>query len=97
MSEEITILEILEDIHAADEILQKFERKYRIHSEVFYNLYSQGLLDDGEHLEDFAEWSGFYRLRLRREAMFRERSWQMVESLRARSPAQIVQLVPSTS
>lgn len=95
MGEEITILEILEDIRAADEILHKFERRYRIHSEVFHNLYSQGLLDDREHLEDFAEWSGFYELRLRREAMFRERSWQVVKSLRARSPAQVVQLVPS--
>ncbi|MBL7182813.1 MAG: hypothetical protein ISS50_00015 [Anaerolineae bacterium] len=69
MGKEITIIEILEDIRAADEILHKFERKYRIHSEVFYNLYSRGLLDDGEHLEDFAEWGGFYKLRLRREAI----------------------------
>ena len=94
MSRQMTISEILADIHAADEILHRFERKYGIHSDVFYELYGQGLLDDGENLEDFAEWGGMYKLRTRREATFRQQSRQMVETLQTLSPQPFVRLLP---
>lgn len=50
-----------------------FERRYWLSSADFYELYQQGLLDDGEHAEDFAMWAGFYRIRLDREAGLRKR------------------------
>jgi hypothetical protein len=37
-----------------------------VSSDHFYNLYSQGLLDNGENLEDFSEWAGHYKLRQKR-------------------------------
>lgn len=67
----ITISEILDDLRVAEEVLRRFERRYWITSEQFYELYTQGLLDDGEHGEDFSEWAGFYKLKLRREAALR--------------------------
>ena len=39
----------------ADETLLKFERRYWITSEQFFELYNKGLLDNGEYFEDFSE------------------------------------------
>ena len=50
----VTITEIVDDLRAADEITHRYERRYWLASADFYELYSQGLLDDGEHTEDFA-------------------------------------------
>jgi hypothetical protein len=63
----VTITEILDDLRAADEITRRFERRYWLSSADFYELYSQGLLDDGEHTEDFALWAGFYEIKLDRK------------------------------
>ena len=51
----ITISEILDDIRVADETLLKFERRYWITSEQFFELYNKDLLDNGEYFEDFSE------------------------------------------
>lgn len=56
---EITITEILDDLRNADETTRRFERRYWLSSADFYQLYQQGVLDDGEHMEDFAMWAGF--------------------------------------
>jgi hypothetical protein len=62
-----TITEILDDLRAADETTRRFERRYWLSSSDFYELYQQGVLDDGEHAEDFALWAGFYKIKLDRE------------------------------
>jgi len=62
----ITLSDILDDIQAAEQGLRKFERRYWVSSDHFYNLYSRGLLDNGENLEDFSEWAGHYKLRQKR-------------------------------
>ncbi len=64
----LTLSDILDDLRAAEEGMHKFERRYWISSAHFYDLYSQGLLDDGENVEDFAEWAGHYKLRQKRQA-----------------------------
>ena len=64
----IALGDILDDLRAADQSLRKFEQRYWINSAHFYDLYSQGLLDNGEHSEDFSEWAGYYKLKLKREA-----------------------------
>jgi hypothetical protein len=75
----ITLSEILDDIQAAEEGLHKFERCYWMSSAHFYELYSQGLLDDGSYAEDFAEWAGHYKLKLKREAALEQLSlWARV-------------------
>ena len=65
---EVTITQILDDLRVADEITRNFERRYWLSSVDFYSLYQQGLLDDGEHTDDFAEWSAYYQIKLDREA-----------------------------
>ena len=64
----ITLTDILDDLRVADQGLRSFEQRYWLSSEVFYDLYAQGALDDGSHLEDFAEWAGHYKLKVKREA-----------------------------
>jgi hypothetical protein len=69
---EVTITQILDDLRAADEITRRFERRYWLDSADFYDLYMQGRLDDGEHIEDFAMWAGFYEVKRDRETALKQ-------------------------
>lgn len=64
--------EILTDIHALEEELLAFERKYGVHSETFYPAYMSGEEpeDDGWVL-DFGEWASVYSTWLSRQAEYR--------------------------
>ena len=70
MAHKLTVSEIIDDLRVADEMLRRFERLYWLSSDQFFELYSQGLLDDGEHLHDFSQWAGFYKLCQRRLEAF---------------------------
>jgi hypothetical protein len=90
----ITLSDILDDLRAAEEGLHKFERRYWMNSVHFYELYSQGLLDDGSHAEDFAEWAGHYKLKLKREAALERLSRQRLEQLRQQAGSEPIELTP---
>lgn len=90
----ILLSEILDDLKAAEEGLHKFERRYWISSADFYELYSQGLLDDGANAEDFAEWSGHYKLRLKRQAALEKLSRQRIQQLKVTSQEIPIRLAP---
>ena len=77
----IALGDILDDLRAADQILRKFEQRYWISSDIFYDLYSQGRLDDGENLEDYSEWAGFYKIKQHREKLLRRFSQQCIAEL----------------
>ena len=69
----MTLQEILIDIHALEEELLEFERKYGVRSEVFYGAYAAGEepLEEGWVL-DFGEWASVYRTWLARQAAYRD-------------------------
>lgn len=67
MMRSLSLTDKVDGLHTAEEGLHKFERRYWISSEQFFQLYEEGALDDGKHLEDFAEWAGTYRLREKRQ------------------------------
>lgn len=90
----IVLSDILDDLRAADEVLRKFERRYWISSDAFYELYSQGLLDYGEHRENFSEWAGYYKLKLKREAALEQLSQQRLEHLRSCATGEFIELAP---
>lgn len=94
MTKKITITEILDDLRAADEITRRFERHYWLSSEDFYDLYQQGLLDDGEHTEEFSEWSAFYQIKMDREAALRELSQARVRRLKSKQKSEAIQIDP---
>ena len=77
------ITQIQDDLRAADEMTRRFERRYRLSSTDFYDLYMQGRLDDGEHAEDLALWAGFHEIKRDREAALKELSSQRVHQLSA--------------
>jgi len=79
---DITITEIMDDLRAADEITRRFERKYWLSSADFAELYQAGLLDDGENLEDYTLWAGFYTIKQDREAALATLSRQRLAQLR---------------
>lgn len=64
--------EILIDIHALEEELLDFERKYGIRSEAFYVAYMNGEEpEDDSWALDFGEWASVYRTWLKRQAEYR--------------------------
>jgi hypothetical protein len=90
----LTLSNILDDLRVAEETLHKFERRYWLSSDIFYDLYSRGLLDDGQHRTDFSEWAGFYKLRLKRETALRQLSQQRLEHLRHQAIGETIELLP---
>lgn len=65
--------QILLDIHALEEELLDFERKYGVRSDVFYAAFVAGEepQDDGWVL-DFGEWASVYQTWLARQASYRD-------------------------
>lgn len=68
----MTIRDILADIHALEEELLGFERKYGLRSETFYAAYISGEEPEDERwVLDFGEWASVYRTWLTRQAEYR--------------------------
>jgi hypothetical protein len=77
--------EILTDIHALEEELLIFERKYGVRSETFYAAYISGEEpEEDSWMLDFGEWASIYHTWLARQAQYRnevQRLQQNVHSL----------------
>jgi len=78
--------EILETLYAARDVCIQYEKKYNMLSEQFYELYSQGLLDDDDDdglKFDFADWAGSYKtvLACQREYNGRVQQFSVAEKL----------------
>src|SRR3990172_9361641 len=68
----MTLSELLADIHALEEDLLTFERKYGVRSETFYAAYLSGEEPENEQwVLDFGEWASVYRTWLSRQADYR--------------------------
>jgi hypothetical protein len=68
----MTLQEILADIHALEEEILGFERKYGLRSEIFYAAYMSGEEpEDDNWVLDFGEWASVYRTWLARQAEYR--------------------------
>lgn len=69
----MTPQELLTDIHALEEELLDFERKYGVRSEVFHAAYAAGEEPQDETwVLDFGEWASVYRTWLARQATYRD-------------------------
>ena len=69
----MTLQEIIADIHALGDDLEAYERKYGVLSETFYESYMSGEEpEDDAWVLDWADWSGTYRILLRRQEQFGE-------------------------
>ena len=73
----MTIEELLADIHALEEELLSFERRYGVRSEIFYAAYQSGEEpEDDAWVLDFGEWASVYRTWLARQAQYRDEIYQ---------------------
>ena len=69
----MTLAEILQDIHAMEEDLLVFERKYGVMSETFYESYSVGEEpEDDAWVLDWSEWAATYEILLDRREQYRQ-------------------------
>ena len=67
----MTLDDILQDIHALEQDLQTYERKYGVLSETFYQSYLRGEEpDDDAWVMDWSAWAGTYEIWLRRRAQY---------------------------
>lgn len=86
----MTLQEIIADIHALNEDVEVYERKYGVLSETFYELYQSGEEPDNEAwVLDWADWAGAYKTLLRRQEQYR----RTINSLRqqAQSLADVIE------
>ena len=80
----MTPYDLLIDIHALEEEMLAFERKYGIRSETFYAAYSSGEEpEDDEWTLDFGEWASVYRTWLERQAEYRN----AIQRVQSRKPS----------
>lgn len=72
------IHDILTDIHALEEELMFFERKYGVRSDIFYAAYIVGEEpEDDDWMLDFSEWGSVYKTWLSRLADYRNEVQQL--------------------
>ncbi len=80
----MTLQEVLADIHALEQELLDFERRYGIRSETFYAAYVSGEEpEDDRWVLDFGEWASVYRTWLARQADYRNQ----VQRLQGNAPS----------
>ena len=85
--------ELLADIHALEEELLSFERKYGVRSEVFYAAYAQGEEPENDGwVMEFTEWASVYRTWLARQAEYRNEIDRLQPG--QRSLARLVHVLP---
>jgi hypothetical protein len=67
----MTLQEIIADIHALNEDLEAYERKYGVLSETFYESYTNGEEPEEEDwILDWSDWAGAYKILLRRKEQY---------------------------
>jgi len=88
--------DVIQDLHALEERVRAYERKYGITSSDFYELYQAGLLDDEGFgkTQEFTRWASAYEMKVEREAAFERLSHERISRLRRQIPDRPVQLVP---
>lgn len=69
----LTLQDLIVDIHALNEDLVMYERKYGVLSETFYESYQRGEEPEDESwVLDWADWAGAYKIWLRRQEQYRK-------------------------
>jgi len=68
----LTLIDIIQDIHAMDEELWHYESRYGLRSRYFYELYQMDKLRDEDPMEsrDYTDWAACYDIRRHREELY---------------------------
>ena len=70
--EQMTLAEIVQDIHAMDEELWHYESRYGLRTRYFLELYEAGQLHDEDTLQtrDYSDWAACYEIKQHREQLY---------------------------
>lgn len=66
-----TLQEILSDLHAAEQEIQGYEKKYSLRSDYFYDYFQAGLIEDNGNF-DFQVWAGLVEAKQDLERRYKE-------------------------
>ena len=76
--QKMTLQDIIVDIHALNEDVEAYERKYGVLSETFYESYINGEEpEDDSWVLDWADWAGAYKILLRRREQYRRTEYEL--------------------
>jgi len=90
---DMTLQDIIDDIHALAEDIEVYERKYGVLSETFYESYISGEEpEDDSWVLDWGDWAGAYKILLRRQEQYR----RTIRSLREQT-TKIVDVIGRTA
>jgi len=67
----LSLQEILDDIHAAERELKNYEQKYHLRSETFYDYFLAAVIDD-EGNPDFQAWAGIIEIKRDLERRYKQ-------------------------
>lgn len=68
----LTLQEILDDLHAVERELQEYEKKYGLRSELFYDYYQADLLEDDGSNSDLHAWAGIFEIKCDLERRYKK-------------------------
>ena len=70
--QQMTLAEVIQDIHAMDEELWHYESRYGLRTQYFLELYKAGLLHDEDPLQtrDYTDWAACYEIKRHREELY---------------------------
>ena len=80
---DMTIEQLIQDLHALEIELQKFEKKYNLLSPFFYQLYKAGKLECDR---DYLKWAGLYQIKLRRYRKYKDMLPEALDLLELENP-----------
>ncbi len=70
--QQMTLAEIVQDIHAMDEELWHYESRYGLRTRYFIELYRAGQLhaEDSLQTRDYSDWAACYEIKRHREELY---------------------------
>lgn len=74
----LTLEDVMEDLHAIEGELRELEKKYKVRSETFYELYQNGKI---EHTNEFIRWLALIEARQMRERQYQDIASQNSDEL----------------
>lgn len=87
MSPELTLKDLLEDLHGVELEIQEYEKKYKLLSSYFLPLYETGVLEESR---DFGDWAALLDMRAKRIELFKQFLPKAMSNLPANGTSKIL-------
>lgn len=90
----MSLMEIIQDIHAMDEELWHYENRYGLRTQYFYELYQAGKLQDEDPVEarDYADWAACYEIKRHREELYETQIRDALQEIQSRPKVSLADL-----